>query len=117
MPAQSPRLVIRGQPASGKSTLLRWVAVRTSSRHLHAEAAGLASWDDAVLFYLRLRTVKDGGIPNPRERAQIHSRMLALTAPGGWVHKLLKNGRALVLVAAAGRRQATPRLIPQRHHP
>jgi hypothetical protein len=98
--ALSPRLVIRGQPGSGKSTLLRWLAVRSSRRQLGEDSAPLASWDDAVPFYLRLRsTARQGGVlPNPREWPQLNDLQLALEPPSTWMHDVLDSGRGLVLL-------------------
>ncbi|MBP8110523.1 MAG: NACHT domain-containing protein, partial [Caldilineaceae bacterium] len=94
----SSRLVIRGQPGSGKSTLLRWLAGRSSRRQLGQDMAGLASWDDTVPFYLRLRAFKSGEIPSPKEWPALNARLLAADVPGGWMQGLLKDGRALVLI-------------------
>jgi len=96
--SQSPRLVIRGQPGSGKSTLLRWLAVRSSRRQLSQEFAGLASWDDCIPFYLRLRTFKQGDIPDPQEWPKVDITMLGIEVPTNWVHRVLRSGRALVLI-------------------
>ena len=96
--ALSSRLVIRGQPGSGKSTLLRWLAVHNSRGQLAQDSVGLASWDGAVPFYLRLRTTKQGGIPTPQEWPKANGSMLGLEVPPNWMHGLLRNGRAVVLI-------------------
>jgi len=96
--AHSSRLVIRGQPGSGKSTLIRWLAMSTSQQELSNDYPALASWDDTIPFYLRLRSFKGGGIPNPLEWPALNVEMMALAPPPTWMHELLKAGRALVLI-------------------
>jgi len=98
MLTHAPRLVIQGQPGAGKSTLLRWLAVQTANRTLSQEHPPLASWDDCVPFYIQLRTFVGKPLPNPLEWPSLHVRQLALKPSDTWIHKLLDDGRALVLI-------------------
>jgi hypothetical protein len=94
----SSRMVIRGQPGSGKSTLLRWLAARTSREELGQEWSALSSWDGMVPFYLRLRSIKQGKVPNAQEWPKWNVPALALEPPSDWMHQLLTRGRALILI-------------------
>jgi Leucine-rich repeat (LRR) protein len=98
MLAMAPRLVVRGQPGSGKSTLLRWLAVCSSRGALGQEHTGLTSLDGAVPFYLRLRAFKEGDFPNPLQWPKLNAPALALEPPPEWMDRLLRDGRALVLI-------------------
>ncbi len=98
MLSHAPRLAIQGQPGSGKSTLLRWLAVQTAQHALSTEHPALASWDDCVPFYLQLRSFVNKPLPNPLDWATQQVDQLALKPPEDWMHGLLSDGRALVLI-------------------
>ncbi|MFF7634117.1 NACHT domain-containing protein [Kitasatospora sp. NPDC008050] len=78
-----PRVLLRGQAGSGKSTLVQWLAV-------HAEQ---------VPFVLRLRSMYHRGNlrPGPEEFLALNECWLG-DQPEGWAERVLRAGRALVLV-------------------
>ncbi|MCE7984761.1 MAG: NACHT domain-containing protein [Caldilinea sp. CFX5] len=94
----APRLVIQGQPGSGKSTMLRWLAIQLALRTLSQEQPALASWDDCIPFYLQLRTFANKALPTPSEWPTLQVRQLALKPPDRWMHEVLSDGRAVVLI-------------------
>lgn len=89
------RLMIEGQPGSGKSTLMQWLAVRAGFKDFPDE---LTSWNNCVPFFVRLRECVDSGFPAPEEFPKQQAKMIAGDMPAGWVHDLLEQGRALVLI-------------------
>ncbi|MBD2541005.1 NACHT domain-containing protein, partial [Coleofasciculus sp. FACHB-SPT36] len=89
------RLVIRGGAGAGKSTLLQWLAVRAASRNFPEK---LQHWNYKIPFFIRLRSLVDGGFPTPEEFPKLIARNFAATMPQGWAHKYLDRGHALVLI-------------------
>ncbi|MFI5906313.1 NACHT domain-containing protein [Dactylosporangium sp. NPDC051541] len=79
------RIFLRGEAGGGKTTLLQWLAVR-SSRH------------DLVPFFTPLRRYVDRDLPAPRHFVVHVGRHIADEMPPGWVHSLLRHGSAVVLV-------------------
>lgn len=98
MLAYAPRLVIQGQPGSGKSTLLRWLAIQIAQRSLSRDYPALASWDECIPFYIQLRTFVNKPLPTPSEWPTHQVRQLALKPPDIWMHEVLSDGRAVVLI-------------------
>jgi Leucine-rich repeat (LRR) protein len=94
----APRLVIQGQPGSGKSTMLRWLAIQLAQRTLSQGQPALASWDDCIPFYIQLRTFANRTLPTPSEWPTLQVRQLALKPPDTWMHEVLSDGRAVVLI-------------------
>lgn len=95
--AGTSRLFLRGEAGSGKTTLLQWLAVRAARRDFPDE---LADWNDTVPFLIRLREHANTEIELPAPEgflAAVGSNITALM-PDGWVHDLLRTGRALVLI-------------------
>ncbi len=91
----APRLFIRGEAGSGKTTILKWLAVRTAARSL---PVSLASKADCVPFYIPMRRYPEGNFPTPSEFVNSVGRHLAEDLPSGWVSDQLELGRAIVLV-------------------
>lgn len=89
------RVLLRGDAGSGKTTLLDWLAVRAARGEL---TGALSEWNGCVPFVVRLRTFADGDLPAPERFVAISTPMIAEIMPVGWVHRLLKAGRAMVLV-------------------
>ncbi|MFD1046550.1 NACHT domain-containing protein, partial [Kibdelosporangium lantanae] len=92
--AGSRRVLVRGAAGSGKTTLLQWLAVSTARRRFDAE---LASWNDLVPFFIPLRRYTDTDFPSPQGFLDQVGRHIAQEMPTGWVHSLLRDGRAVVL--------------------
>ena len=91
----SRRLVIRGQAGSGKSTLLQWIAVRSANHDLPPH---LASWNNTVPLFVRLRSCVNTGFPTTEEFPRQIAPMIAGEMPRGWVHAQLECGRAVILI-------------------
>ncbi|MEU6154833.1 NACHT domain-containing protein [Actinosynnema sp. NPDC047251] len=103
----NPRVLLRGDAGSGKTTLVNWLAVRAARAEL---SDALAGWNDRVPFMVRLRTFADGDLPNPENFVSRCTPMIAQVMPEGWVHRQLVAGRAMLLVdgvdeVPAGRRR------------
>ncbi len=59
--SQSQYILIRGVAGCGKTTLLRWLAVQMAKGKLDADV--LASWQNKLPFYIRLRDYSDKELP------------------------------------------------------
>ncbi|MFJ6611046.1 NACHT domain-containing protein [Streptomyces sp. NPDC091289] len=90
------RLLLRGPAGSGKSTLVQWLALNAARQTFGDE---LADWNRCVPFVLRLRafTALDA-LPAPADFLRTAGVPLHGSAPAGWADRLLREGRALVLV-------------------
>ena len=95
--AESDRIFLRGEAGSGKTTLMQWLAVSASRRALPEP---LAHWNDLVPFFIRLRRFADNGsLPQPEQfLAHGAAASLAEEMPTGWVRRVLKAGRGVILV-------------------
>lgn len=95
--AESGRIFIRGEAGSGKTTLLQWLAVSAARRTLPEQ---LADWNDLVPFFIRLRRFAGSrSLPRPEEfLAHGTAASLAGEMPEGWVRRILKAGRGVILV-------------------
>ena len=92
---RSTRVLVVGHAGSGKTTLLQWLAVRSAL----ADFSGpLESWAGTVPFFVPLRQYAARPFPAPEDFPLAVGRNLAHEMPQGWVHGLLRTGRALVLV-------------------
>lgn len=89
------RALVIGEAGSGKTTLLRWLAVRSARGDF---SGSLAGWNDTVPFFIPLRRYVNSSLPAPEEFPLTVGQHLAHEMPAGWVHGLLRAGRALVLV-------------------
>lgn len=89
------RLLIRGEAGSGKTTLLRWIAMRASSRSFGEK---LVRWNDKIPFFIPLREYVDSDLPEPQEFPSTVAKTIIGEMPHGWVHKLFRAGRAILLV-------------------
>ena len=90
------RLFIRGAAGSGKTTLLKWIAVNAASREFNNK---LESWNDLVPFLIRLRQcVDDPKLPAPENFPSLIAPNIAHVAPKHWVHNLLNDGNAIILI-------------------
>jgi hypothetical protein len=93
--ANTYKLFLRGEAGSGKTTLLQWLAVRAARCDFPER---LAAWNDVVPFLIRLRRYVDKDLPSPEGFLSEIGRHIAADMPAGWVYRLLRDGRALVLV-------------------
>ncbi|WP_175452193.1 NACHT domain-containing NTPase [Streptomyces sp. CAI-24] len=90
------RLLLRGPAGSGKSTLVQWLALNAARQSFGDE---LTDWNRCVPFVLRLRafTALDV-LPSPADFLRAAGVPLHGSAPAGWADRLMRQGRALVLV-------------------
>ena len=90
----SKRLLVRGPAGSGKTTLMHWAAVASSRRELDGE---LVEFNELVPFLLKLRDFSGRPLPGPEDFHLATSTGLG-GKPGDWAHRLLLEGRAIVLI-------------------
>jgi len=93
--AMQNRVLLVGEAGCGKTTLLHWLAVRSARQDFPRP---LADWNRTVPFYVPLRRYVEGDLPTPEQFLDAVGRHIAQEMPPGWVHGLLREGRALVLV-------------------
>jgi hypothetical protein len=93
--ANNPRSLLVGPAGSGKTTLLQWLAVRAAKADFSGELKG---WNDAFPFLIRLRNYVNRDLPRPQDFVEGISPHLAGEMPDGFVHELMRSGRALILV-------------------
>ena len=89
------RIMLRGDAGSGKTTLLQWLSVNVARRSLEGE---LAQWNTLVPFVLPLRRFANKKLPSPAEFFPEVGTHLADEMPDKWVNRVLRAGRALVLI-------------------
>ncbi|MCR6484510.1 NACHT domain-containing protein [Amycolatopsis sp. OK19-0408] len=96
--AGSRRLLLEGSAGTGKSTMLRALAIRALRGELPEAVAGSAR---PVPFLLKLRSfVQDEQLvlPKPEDFVASVAPLLDSAKPEKWVSRLLESGRTLVLV-------------------
>ncbi|WP_217144380.1 NACHT domain-containing NTPase [Streptomyces sp. AC627_RSS907] len=82
---KEPRVLLRGDAGSGKTTLVQWLAVTAAREGTH------------VPYILPLRTlVRTAPLPAPA--TFLSAVGCPLSPPDGWTERVLTTGRALVLV-------------------
>ncbi|QIB44354.1 NACHT domain-containing protein [Streptomyces aureoverticillatus] len=92
--AEHPRVLLRGDAGSGKTTLVQWLAVSTATR---TRATPTPSASDRVPFVLPLRTlIRTGTLPSPD--AFLTAIGCPHAPPDGWASGVLRAGRGLVLI-------------------
>ncbi|MCX5387986.1 NACHT domain-containing protein [Streptomyces sp. NBC_00083] len=94
--ASRPRVLIRGEAGAGKTTLVWWLAAHAAAGRL---GPGLADLNALVPFVVPLRSLRAQGATFPLP-AQLPTaaRLVVDAAPDGWAGRVLKTGRALLLV-------------------
>ncbi|GAB2828223.1 NACHT domain-containing protein [Streptomyces daliensis] len=90
------RVLLRGAAGSGKTTLVQWLAVTTARQVYDAHLPHLIG---RVPFVLPLRRVVREGLPPTPDRF-LHAVRSAVAGaqPDGWADRVLRAGRALLLV-------------------
>ncbi|WP_330270598.1 NACHT domain-containing protein [Lentzea sp. NBC_00516] len=91
--ALAARTYVRGEAGSGKTTLLDWLAI-TAVRG--GFTSNLESWNGMVPFPIRLRAYADDPLPTKPE--EFVTGWLTGVMPPGWVHRVLRAGKGLLLV-------------------
>ncbi|MET9467544.1 NACHT domain-containing protein [Streptomyces sp. NPDC006544] len=84
-----PRVLLRGEAGSGKTTLIQWLAV---------SAARAAAEGGPVPYVLPLRTLTRYGERLPAPEDFLVATALKGQAPDGWESRVLSEGRGLILV-------------------
>ncbi|MCO1578153.1 NACHT domain-containing protein [Crossiella sp. SN42] len=93
--ADRSRTLLRGDAGSGKTTLMQWLSVSAARGTFTGK---LAPWNNLVPFLVRLRGYADTELPEPQDLVAANAGPIAGLAPTGWVHRLLSDGQALLLV-------------------
>ncbi|MFF3209891.1 NACHT domain-containing protein [Streptomyces sp. NPDC002886] len=95
--ARTPRVLLRGEAGSGKTTLVQWLAVTAAQQDRPDRPAYLRG---RIPFVLPLRTLTRHGerLPAPKDFLAATGCPLAGSQPSGWEHRVLTAGRGLVLV-------------------
>lgn len=92
---RSRRTLLRGEAGSGKTTVLRWLAVNAARGAFSAE---LATWNTHVPFLVVLRRYTNVPLPTPDQLVAATVDAIAGQAPPSWAHRQLASGQALLLV-------------------
>jgi hypothetical protein len=92
---RSTRILIKGEPGSGKTTILQWLAVNAARGTFEAS---LDDWNQLVPFYIRLRTYAQTQFPEPEDFVKSVGQNVSDHMPKRWVGETLKSGRGLVLI-------------------
>ncbi|MFE9560723.1 NACHT domain-containing protein [Streptomyces sp. NPDC006487] len=92
-----PRVLLRGEAGSGKTTLVQWLTVSAAQQDRPDRPAYLR---DRIPFVLPLRTLTRHGerLPTPKDFLAAVDCPLTGSQPAGWEHRVLTAGRGLVLV-------------------
>ncbi|MFD9303750.1 NACHT domain-containing protein [Streptomyces sp. NPDC060048] len=95
--AHTPRVLLRGEAGSGKTTLVQWLAVTAAQQDRADRPVYL---HNRVPFVLPLRTLTRHGeqLPTPKDFLTATGCPLSGSQPAGWEHRVLAAGRGLVLV-------------------
>ena len=93
--AQNERTLIKGEAGSGKTTFLQWLAVQASRQSFRNS---LESWNGCTPFFLQLRHYSSASLPAPEAFLDKIAPSIAGEMPDGWVHRILRKGRGLVLI-------------------
>ncbi|MFF1415081.1 NACHT domain-containing protein [Streptomyces sp. NPDC058289] len=98
------RVLLRGPAGSGKSTLVKWLALNAARNSFGPQ---LPDWNGLVPFVLPLRSFNSpAGLPRPQD--WLGATGVPLPPPEGWITGLLASGRALVLIDGVD--EVSPRL-------
>lgn len=91
------RVIIQGNAGSGKTTMLKWIAISAAENDFPPE---MADWANTIPFFIRLRdfSTVDQPLPSPEIWPNLLAPHLTDIMPQGWVHNTLKSGKAVILV-------------------
>ncbi|MEV7193839.1 NACHT domain-containing protein [Streptomyces sp. NPDC093510] len=95
--AQHDHVLLRGVAGSGKTTLVQWLAVTAADRTYEH---GLTHLIGRVPFVLPMRRIVRPGseLPMPSEFLTAVGCLVAGEEPPGWVNRVLRAGRGVLLV-------------------
>ncbi len=95
----NPLMTIRGPAGSGKTTLMHWLALQCAMTDVAYEEN---PWRNGIPFHIPLRSLeaKDQGRPKLERFLSytIDPDVWSKKPPEGWIERVLKQGRALVLI-------------------
>lgn len=96
--ATNDRVLLRGEAGSGKTTLVQWLAVSAARQDLDNDP--MEYLYDRIPYVLPLRTLTRHGerLPTPKGFLTAIGSPLAGEQPDGWEARVLRAGRALVLI-------------------
>ncbi|MEU7869316.1 NACHT domain-containing protein [Dactylosporangium sp. NPDC049140] len=89
------RFLLRGDAGSGKSTVLKWLAVTAAHGGFESD---LAPWNGCVPLLVKLRSHTGRRLPGPERFLDGVADPIAGLMPPGWVHRRLASGAAILLV-------------------
>ncbi|MFI9455713.1 NACHT domain-containing protein [Amycolatopsis sp. NPDC052450] len=89
------RILVRGEAGSGKTTLLNWLAISAAGSRFTGK---LSSWNGFVPFPIRLRSFTSGELPGAEHFVAHAAPTLAGRAPANWADRVLRSGKAMILV-------------------
>ncbi|MFK4637454.1 NACHT domain-containing protein [Paenarthrobacter histidinolovorans] len=89
------RLLISGDAGSGKTTLLQWLAASAANATFTGE---LSEWNGLIPFIIPLRRYANKSLPQPDSFFEQTVPPLMGVMPAGWAHRVLADGRGLVLI-------------------
>ncbi|MEU5949930.1 NACHT domain-containing protein [Micromonospora sp. NPDC047465] len=92
--ADTSRVLIRGEAGSGKTTLLQWLAINL----VKEEGQLPGGWTPAVPFFIPLRRYALRDLPTPERFTKEIAPALSGEAPDKWVQRVMRSGRAVVLI-------------------
>lgn len=92
---KNPYVMVSGSAGSGKTTLVQWIASSAANKSFTGQ---LQRWNSKIPFILPLRRFVHRGLPRPEEFVYPVVPEIAGMMPDGWVHRILHDGKAIVLV-------------------
>ena len=98
--------LIRGEAGSGKSTVLRWLAIAAARGSFSGDLAHLKGYTP---FLVKLRSYADGRLPRPEELLENVIGVDLSLMPTGWIHRRLASGRSMLLVDGVDELKASQR--------
>ncbi|WP_369215686.1 NACHT domain-containing protein [Streptomyces flavofungini] len=99
--ATHDRVLLRGVAGTGKTTLVQWLALTTARQD--RVPGGLSQLVGRVPFVMPLRalTRKGAELPLPQDFLRWIDCPLVGTEPDGWAARVLRHGRAVMLIDGA----------------
>ncbi|RSM62941.1 ATP-binding protein [Amycolatopsis sp. WAC 01376] len=92
---EEQRTLVRGEAGSGKTTLLNWLAISAAGSRFTGK---LSCWNGFVPFPIRLRSFTTGELPGAEHFVAHAAPTLAGRAPANWADRVLRSGKAMILV-------------------
>jgi hypothetical protein len=96
--AEHERLLLRGVAGTGKTTLVQWLAYITARQNGEGGGALPPQLLGRVPFVLPLRTLTGKNAQLPSPGGFLGWAGGVMDAPEGWAQRVMKSGRALVLI-------------------